>query len=304
MSEGYNNEKPILLELKRTEKSGPYSSRFFDYQIANRYLFRLQDGRTIESGAYQHFSGAKRKPVALAIDISTMVGCPMQCKFCASSFLTYIRPLTVEEMVAQVKRLISEKDNGFEKIVCSFQGIGETSLIPDVIMQASRRVLQLDPRCHISIATLGNRLEAFRIWCESEVPIDNLQVSCSGTTNEQIDWLMPGIDDIETLFSEVKQCTYAKNINKIKINYVLIRGFNDSQADLTRLITKFGGTSIIIKISALNQTFASQHNRLVSVSQEQAQRFSAALIANGVDSFLHGSFKETNISCGQLTFIE
>jgi 23S rRNA (adenine2503-C2)-methyltransferase len=284
-----------------------YHSIYFDQrvaykQIAHRYLLKLKDGNTIESSVFQHF--IEDEPADLSIDISTMVGCPMTCKFCEAASISYARSLTVDEITSQVVKLIDLHDSPrFLGIMCAYQGIGEPSLIAEKVSESAAYLLTLDPRIEISIATLGTRAAAFKVWRESGLPIGNLQISSSGTTEDQINWLMPRQTTLNELIEEAKQCAQSRNFKKIKFNYLLIQGFNDSEEDVERLMSFFQGTTIIVKIASLNSTLASKRAGLLPGTFERAQEISRQLQANGVNSFVGGPFNDTNVSCGQLAFV-
>lgn len=248
------NNTDTLTEVSKCTRIDIYHSKFFDKQVAYRYLFCLSDGNLIESAAYHHF---KRDPYILqdlSIDLSTMVGCPCKCKFCASQSISYIRSLKPFEIISQFVRLVREHDiPSYPQIMCSFQGIGEASLIPEDIIEISKHLLKLDRRINISIATMGTFLRAFQIWRDSGVPIRNLQISLSGTTNEQTHWLMPASPDFKKLISEAQLCASTGRFHQIKFNYILIKDFNDSNSDVKRLISFFTNTPYILKISALKR---------------------------------------------------
>jgi 23S rRNA (adenine2503-C2)-methyltransferase len=294
-----------LQSLSMFKREDQYHSKFFDWQVAYRHLFRLTDNHTIESAAYQHFRGKARILQGLAIDISAMVGCPLGCKFCESGLIEYVRPLTVIEMLDQVVYLVEEYDKPkFPQIMCSFQGIGEPSLMPSKILEASRNFLAYDQRFDISIATVGADLKALKIWRDSGLPIRNLQISCSGTVEDQIKWLMPAAPSLDELIPEIRLCAEAPNIYQLKINYILVQDFNDSVNDIRRLISYFDKIPLTVKISALNPTVASKRHGLVPAKFERAQEICQELLSKGIGSFVHGSFNSTNVSCGQLSFIE
>jgi 23S rRNA (adenine2503-C2)-methyltransferase len=293
-----------LLEHKSVIcRDDPYISRYFDRQISYRYLFKLFDSNMVEATAYQHFLNGK--PVDLAIDISSMVGCPMGCKFCESALIKYSRTLTTNEMIAQVAQLIKDRgDSQFPKITCSFQGIGEPSIIAEKVVEVGFSLLKIDERIAISIATIGECLSAFKLWRQSNLPIDNLQVSSGGTTEPQINYLMPRSSKIKQLIEEAKICTFSPNIEKVKFNYILVKDFNDSDKDIERLISLFKDSNIIVKISFLNPTIAASQHLLLPGSFERAKEISYELQSNGIDSFVFGAFNSMNISCGQLAFVQ
>lgn len=132
----------------------------------------------------------------------------------------------------------------------------------------------------------------------------NLQISSSGTTAEQISWLMPRPSDINELIHEAKLCAQESNFTQVKFNYILISGFNDAKEDVQRLISLFSETPIIVKISSLNFTHASKRHKLMPGTFVRAREICDELRSNGIDSFVYGSFNETNVGCGQLAFTE
>jgi 23S rRNA (adenine2503-C2)-methyltransferase len=263
----------------------------------------LPDGNKIETTAYQHY--LNDAPVDLAIDIATMVGCPMSCKFCASASFPFVRSLSRFEMVGQIEYML--KKHIFSKcceIMCSFQGVGEPSLIPAEIINAWKTIKLIDNRCKLSISTIGSNLDAFKIWRNCNANISNLQISLGGSTNEQIDYIMPRKSSLQDLIQEARQLTSSSRVEQVKFNYILINNFNDGDDDLKRLVDLFINTSIIIKISYLNPTIASGKLALKSAPYEKAKKFCAELRRNGIDSFIYGAFDDISVSCGQLLFSE
>jgi len=297
-----------LEEVAYFRKEDTYHSIYFERsvafkQIAHRYLLKLEDGKTIESSVFQHFLGDS--PLDLSIDISTMVGCPMTCKFCEAASISYARSLTVDEITSQVVKLLDTHDTPqFLGITCAYQGIGEPSLVAEKVTESAGFLLNRDPRIGISIATLGTRLAAFRIWRQSRLPIENLQLSSSGTTEAQINWIMPRQATIGDLIQEARLCAECDNFKKVKFNYLLIQDFNDSESDVKRLISLFKDTAIIVKIASLNSTLASKRAGLIPGTLKRAQEISTQLQASGLKSFVGGPFSDTNVSCGQLAFVD
>ena len=294
------NGHPVLKVVKGFTRSEPYRSRSFDRQNAYRYLLQLRDGNVVETSGYQHYDNDIR--VDYSVDISSMVGCPMRCRFCESALLKYVRSLDESEMIAQVSELTARHGDGFPRITCSFQGIGEASLIPDRVLCVSRHLLESDSRNEISIATIGERLSAFKKWREAGLTIDNLQLSCSGTTEDQIRTVMPRGPRIDELIKELILCSESETFNKVKLNYVLMAGFNDDPADVARLISLLRDTSIVVKVSALNITQASRASSLRQASEDVATRIADELATHGIASYVYGPFNATNVSCGQLAY--
>ena len=68
-----------------------------------KYLWQLGDGNCVESVVMQYHHGN-------TVCISSEVGCPMGCKFCASTLGGLVRWLTPAELLDQV--LFSQLDSG------------------------------------------------------------------------------------------------------------------------------------------------------------------------------------------------
>mgnify|MGYP003050668955 CR=1 FL=1 len=81
-----------------------------------KYLWRLRDGNCVESVVMQYHHGN-------TVCISSEVGCPMGCKFCASTIGGLVRRLEPSELLDQV--LFSQLDSGLAISNIVLMGIGE-----------------------------------------------------------------------------------------------------------------------------------------------------------------------------------
>lgn len=281
------------------ERHERYESRYFDLQSAYRYRVRLDDGQHVETSAYKHYLG--KRPTALAIDVSTMIGCPLKCRYCAAGAIRFERALRVDEIVGQFAEMVRRHDQeSFPVLNCSFQGIGEPSLLYQDVVTASEQVLALDPRAQISISTTAASEQTVRAWADSGLTFENLQLSCSATTNEQASTIAPLAPMPAAVFSVAKLARLLPAFRKVKVNYILIAGVNDSDQDFARLCDLAKGSSVIVKVSTLNRTAATDRFLLTSGERSRALSAAALLRANGVDSYVYGAFQGTTISCGQL----
>ena len=111
-----------------------------------KYVFGLKDGYAIETVCIKRKTG-------VTVCVSTMVGCPVRCVFCASGSNGFIRNLIPGEIVQQVI-LLEEHVN---RIV--FMGMGEPLLNYDSVIQSihvmrDRNGLNF-PTDGITISTVG-----------------------------------------------------------------------------------------------------------------------------------------------------
>ncbi|MCI6842657.1 MAG: radical SAM protein, partial [Clostridiales bacterium] len=115
-----------------------------------KYLFGLSDGNVIESVFMRYKHGN-------TICISSEVGCPMGCKFCASTIGGLVRRLAPSELLGQV--IAAEKDTGERISNIVMMGIGEPLDNYDSTVKFLRLVgdpdgLNIGSR-HISVSTCG-----------------------------------------------------------------------------------------------------------------------------------------------------
>ena len=61
----------------------PHLKRVADHGQTVKYLLRLADGRTIET-VVMHYDASSRSRARTTICVSSQVGCPIGCSFCAT----------------------------------------------------------------------------------------------------------------------------------------------------------------------------------------------------------------------------
>ncbi len=286
------------LKIERTDH---FASRFFDFQASRKYLVHLEDGAKIETTLYEHSLDGEATDVA--IDISTMVGCPLGCTFCASATDEFLRSLSVEEVVGQVTHFLGAGELQSPQITCSFQGIGEPSAIPELIVESSERLLQVDPRVVISVSTMASSPSGVIKIASAGFPIHNFQLSLVGVRESSLSRVMPASPGFDRIVELSRHLQAMSNVAKTKVNVVLMDGVNDKDEIRDRLAEAFAKTNVIVKISSLNETNASLRNGLRPVDKAHAEGLVQELRACGVDSFLYGAFRNIEVSCGQLAIL-
>jgi 23S rRNA (adenine2503-C2)-methyltransferase len=122
-----------------------------------KILFELSDGKKIESVLIPPDSHAAEIDRRLTLCVSTQVGCPLDCAFCATGTMGFSRNLTTGEIVDQVLQAQKLSPRRITNIV--FMGMGEPMLNYDNVMTAvdllaDERSLNMGKR-HITISTAG-----------------------------------------------------------------------------------------------------------------------------------------------------
>ena len=92
------------------------------------------------------------------IGVSTMSGCPVRCKFCATGSMKKWRNLTSKEIVEQVQFVLSKRSesftNAFEHKI-NYTRMGEPFLNINAVKDAIHQIDTLYPETHHYVSTIG-----------------------------------------------------------------------------------------------------------------------------------------------------
>jgi len=107
-----------------------------------KFLFGLPDGLRIESVLIPPRSAFRGKDAEredeqtrLTLCVSTQVGCPLECKFCATGAMGFTRNLTTGEIVDQILQVKKITGRAITNVV--FMGMGEPMMNYDSVMRAA-----------------------------------------------------------------------------------------------------------------------------------------------------------------------
>jgi 23S rRNA (adenine2503-C2)-methyltransferase len=104
-----------------------------------KFLLRLSDGQIIEAvgiPSYGKAPGKSQTVDRLTVCVSSQVGCPMACDFCATGKSGFNRNLATHEIVDQVLTVQEDFQQRVSNIV--FMGMGEPLLNTDNVLAAVR----------------------------------------------------------------------------------------------------------------------------------------------------------------------
>jgi len=208
-----------------------------------KFLFALEDGLSIESVLIppaQSFSGkeaaGEEEQRRLTICISTQVGCPLDCVFCATGKMGFSRNLSPGEIIGQVlevKRLTGKK---ITNVV--FMGMGEPMMNYDNVMKS------------VEVISTGVGIAARRItistagWADKirqmgdERSRVKLAVSLHSANDATRTRLMP-INKrypLRELLSAIEYY-YKRTRQRVTYEYICFDEVNDSPKDVAQLIT-------------------------------------------------------------------
>lgn len=186
-----------------------------------KYLFRLPDGKVVES-VLMYFE----ERGSYAICLSTQVGCAVNCGFCATGKLGFMRNLSVAEIVEQY--VYAQADSGKEVRNIVFMGQGEPMLNYDTLLQAIHilnKSAEVGMR-HITISTSGIVPRIYDLAKENMQL--TLAISLHAPDNETREAIMPLNKKwpLEELMPALHH--YVSTTNKrLTIEYILLAGVND-----------------------------------------------------------------------------
>ena len=196
--------------------------------------------------------------------VSSMVGCSLTCRFCATQSMGFVRNLATWEIVDQVYRaldLLADENADAQYVPritnVVFMGMGEP-LHNFVQVRRALSILtdELGPaisgrRITVSTAGLVPAIERFgREGLGEEV---GLAVSLNATTDETRDEVMPINTrwNIGELLDAVRNMP-APNRRRVTFEYVLLAGVNDSDADAKRLCSLIGDMKAQVNVIPFN----------------------------------------------------
>ncbi|MCX8015117.1 MAG: 23S rRNA (adenine(2503)-C(2))-methyltransferase RlmN [candidate division WOR-3 bacterium] len=202
---------------------------------SQKFLFELADKNRIES---VFIPDAERKTVC----VSTQVGCPLQCRFCYTGKVGFVRNLKFFEIADQVLQIQLLTNTRITNIV--FMGMGEPFLNYEETIKAIETInsdygLNIGAR-KMTVSTVGI---VERIYEFAEFPLQTkLAISLNAATDELRTELMPINKKypLSELLKAVRYWVYRKN-KRVTFEYVLIKNINDRTEDaraLRRLLAK------------------------------------------------------------------
>lgn len=258
-------------------------------------LFKLTDGNSIETVLMRY---EKRQTLC----ISTQVGCPAGCVFCATGQMGFIRNLTAGEIIEQVlyfERLLHNEDLSLTNIVV--MGMGEPFLNYDACLAAIKRMndpagMALGAR-RFTISTVGiiPQIERFT----SENLQINLAISLHAIDDQLRNNLIPMNRKypLKALLEACWKYTDATH-RRISFEWALIQGVNDSPEQAQALANVLKGKLCHVNLIQLNPTIKYDG---IPTQLKTARNFMNILNKTGVACSIRlRRGIEINAGCGQL----
>ena len=255
-----------------------------------KFLLRLDDGQIIETVG---MPTEKR----LTVCVSSQVGCPMACDFCATGKGGFIRNLATHEIVDQVLTVQESFEQRVSNIV--FMGMGEPLINVQNVVGAVKCLNQdigIGQRS-ITISTVGipgqiRRLAQHRLQT-------TLAVSLHGSNQALRTQLIPSAQHypLTDLLDECREYI-AMTGRRVTFEYILLAGLNDCNehaAELSQLLRGFQSHVNLIPYNPIDEVDYQRPSR------KRVNQFTDSLKAAGIAvSVRYSRGLEKDAACGQL----
>jgi 23S rRNA (adenine2503-C2)-methyltransferase len=224
-----------------------------------KFLFKLEDGSTIETVLLKH---KERNTLC----VSSQVGCPVKCSFCATGLDGFVRNLNVNEILNQVytvqRRFFKGEGKNITNVV--FMGMGEPMLNIENVIKAveilsDEKGMNISKR-RITISTSGI-IPGIEKLLEEKIPVE-LAISLHAVTDEKRNKLVPinrkyPLADLYNTLNEYQKMTK----RRLTFEYILIDTVNVTQSDADRLADFMHGFDHVLNLIPYNPVPGSEYQR-------------------------------------------
>jgi 23S rRNA (adenine2503-C2)-methyltransferase len=280
------------------------AERALSFDGTRKYLFRLDDGASIEA---VYIPEDDRRTIC----ISTQAGCPLKCAFCLTGIAGYKRNLKAWEILGQVATVMEEHPvsathphrRGEDPFPWNIvvMGMGEPLLNYEATVEALRILMDeggfgVPPR-KLTLSTVGILPALEKLAKEPVRP--NLAISLHAPDPGLRRALMP-IEERYS-FEQVVEAALRYPIphgGLVTFEYVLLGSVNDTVAHARELARRLGGKRVKVNLIPLNPA---PEIPFEAPTPEAVDAFGQALAAAGVTvSVRRPRGRDILAACGQL----
>ncbi|MFZ3058059.1 MAG: 23S rRNA (adenine(2503)-C(2))-methyltransferase RlmN [Minisyncoccales bacterium] len=263
--------------------------KMFDEGNTLKALIELSDGLKIESVLMKHTDNRS------TVCVSSQVGCPLACSFCATGTMGLKRNLTAEEIVLQV--LLFMRIEKVTNIV--FMGMGEPFLNYNNVLAAihtlnSPEYFNIGSR-KISVSTSGI-IEGIERFTNEDLQV-NLSISLHAPNDELRSKLMP-VNKKYPLKDVLKAVDdyILKTKRKVMFEYLMIKGENDSLSCAKELALIMKKPLYMVNLIVYNPT-----GKFKASDSKTIKKFKEYLEKEGIFTTQRYEFgRGIKAACGQL----
>lgn len=258
-----------------------------------KYLFRLEDGNTIESVLIPGKG-------YFTLCLSTQVGCAQGCRFCLTGKRGFTRNLTTSEIVNQILGVRKSVPENTKLTNLVLMGMGEPLANYENSLEALRIITNHDglgfSKRRVTLSTAGLLPRIQMLGRDIDI---SLAVSLNAADNQTRSLLMP-INKKYPIERLIKACkSYPLPARRrITFEYILISGINDSEEHAYKLTGLLKGIRCKINLIPFNEHPWLKFKR---PDAETTLKFQKVLTDNHYTALIRESRgSDIHAACGQL----
>lgn len=260
-----------------------------------KFIFSLHDKRQVEGVLIP----ADNRVTAC---ISSQVGCPLKCSFCATGTMGFIRNLHSSEIFDQFLLMNKKAQELYGQSITNivYMGMGEPLLNYESVMRSINWITSpkgqgLSP-ARITLSTVGIAAGIKRLADDGFKPDIALSLHCADEVKRRR--LMP-VTEHQTfeMLQEALAYLYEKTGKRITIEYLMLKNWNDSLADAKKLHAFCRPFPVKINLIEYNATDSGYEK-----SPEANMRAFIDFLEskNMIVNVRHSRGKDIDAACGQL----
>lgn len=263
---------------------------------ASKLLFRTQAGLLIESVILRIATGRT------TLCVSSQVGCAAACRFCATGTMGIARSLSPAEILDQVLQAgqqLAAEGRRLRNVV--FMGMGEPFHNEDALVEVIERLtdpawFNLSPK-KILVSTVG--ITGAMLRFAERFPRVGLALSLHSVRDEPRQSIMPIAKryPLPELRETLRRLNALQD-RPVMLEYLMLDGINDTDADATALIEWTEGLDVHLNLIPFNPVEGSE---LRGSPRARCLAFADRLKAAGRTTTLrHSLGRDIEAACGQL----
>jgi len=235
----------------------------------------------------------------LTMCLSSQTGWAVGCTFCVTGALGAGRNLRPDEIVGQYRVMLRQFSDPMDRVNIVFMGMGEPLLNTANLGPALETLYERVSPKRITVSTSGI-LPGIE-WLASLARRPKLAVSLNAPDQERRQELMPIARryPLSDLMTELRRFPLER-ARRLTFEYVLIRGFNDSEDDARMVVRLIRGIPSKVNVIPLNEDpehFPDLHRP----DDETINRFAVVLRDAGLTVTVRWSKGlDVDAACGQL----
>jgi 23S rRNA (adenine2503-C2)-methyltransferase len=289
-----------ILDKNFTVNSLTVENIFESNDSSKKILFKTVDNEFIETVFLPNSSNESQNNKN-TICISTMVGCPINCEFCATAKIGFKRNLDVSEIIDQL--FLTEKNVGERADNIVFMGMGEPFLNYENVINSLKIISknEIISKKNITVSTVGIP-EKIIDFANEDLKI-KLALSLHSPFDEVRKTLIPVAKKYQ-IEEILKSLDYYYQTTKIPITfeYILFKNLNDRDEDvkkLARISRRFPSKINIIPFNDIS--FIDKNIDLIPATVEEIKVFAKKLYDENVMAITRKSQgSDIAAACGQL----